>query len=92
MRGLVAWLGLKEIIIPFRREARANGQTKYPLMIMLKLAWTGISSFSALPLRLSANLGLLITLFGIGYFAFSLFAAIVEKRVLSLEKYIQRLY
>jgi glycosyltransferase involved in cell wall biosynthesis len=81
MRGLVAWLGLKEVMIPFRREARANGQTKYPITKMLKLAWTAVTSFSALPLRLSTGLGLLVTLFGLGYLSFSIFAAIIEKRV-----------
>lgn len=81
MRGLVAWLGLKEVIIPFRRDARANGETKYPTAKMLKLAWTAVTSFSALPLRISASLGLLVTLFGLGYFGYSLFAALVEKRV-----------
>ena len=81
MRGLVSWLGLKEIIVPFRRDARTRGETKYPAAKMLKLAWTAITSFSALPLRFSSSLGLAVTLFGIGYFSFSLFAAIVEKRV-----------
>src|SRR5205823_5403432 len=30
MRGLVAWMGLREVIIPFQREERAHGDTKYP--------------------------------------------------------------
>lgn len=81
MRGLVAWLGLKEIIIPFRREARTNGQTKYPAANMLKLSWTAITSFSALPLRISAGAGLLVTLFGMGYFGYSVFAAMVARTV-----------
>jgi dolichol-phosphate mannosyltransferase len=81
MRGLVSWLGLKEIIIPFRRDARAKGKTKYPAAKMLTLAWTALTSFSALPLRLSASLGMLITLFGIGYFSFSVFAAMIQKTV-----------
>ena len=79
MRGLVAWLGLKEVIVPFRREERLAGTTKYPLTKMLRFAWTAISSFSALPLRLGAAAGLLTTLFGICYFLYTLFIAIVEK-------------
>lgn len=81
MRGLVSWLGLKEVIVPFRRDARAKGETKYPATKMLKLAWTAITSFSALPLRFSSGVGLAVTLFGLGYFSYSVFAAIVEKRV-----------
>jgi dolichol-phosphate mannosyltransferase len=53
MRGLVAWLGLREAIVPFRRPARIAGKTKYPPWKMLRFAWTAISSFSALPLKLS---------------------------------------
>ena len=79
MRGLVAWLGLKEAIIPFQREERAHGTTKYPLFKMLQLAWTAVSSFSALPLRLSTNLGFAIILFGIGYLVFSIFSALITK-------------
>ncbi|MFN7998318.1 MAG: glycosyltransferase family 2 protein [Bryobacteraceae bacterium] len=79
MRGLVAWLGLKEVIVPFHRESRVHGTTKYPLLKMLQLAWTAISSFSALPLRLSTSLGTIVTLFGIGYFVHSIFAALITK-------------
>jgi polyisoprenyl-phosphate glycosyltransferase len=81
MRGLVAWLGLKEIIIPFHRDARAYGTTKYPVRKMLSLAWTAISSFSALPLRVSTSGGFLVMLFGIGYLIFSVFSALITKTV-----------
>jgi glycosyltransferase involved in cell wall biosynthesis len=67
MRGMVAWLGLQEVIIPFHRHARVAGETKYPLWKMLKFAWTAISSFSALPLRASILVGLLVTACGVGY-------------------------
>jgi len=79
MRGLVAWLGLKEVTVPFQRETRAHGATKYPLYKMLQLAWTAISSFSALPLRLTTALGVTVTLFGIAYFMYSIFSALVAR-------------
>jgi glycosyltransferase involved in cell wall biosynthesis len=82
MRGLVAWLGLREVIIPFQREERSYGTTKYPLLKMLQLAWTAVSSFSTLPLRISTNVGFLITLFGLAYFCYSLFVSMVEKTAL----------
>ena len=59
MRGLVSWLGLREAIVPFERHSRVAGKTKYPLYRMLRFAWTAISSFSALPLRISTGTGLL---------------------------------
>jgi glycosyltransferase involved in cell wall biosynthesis len=79
MRGLVAWLGLKEATVPFCRESRAYGTTKYPLFKMLQLAWTAVTSFSALPLRLSTALGMFVTLFGLGYFLYSIFVALIAK-------------
>jgi dolichol-phosphate mannosyltransferase len=61
MRGLVAWLGLKEAFLPFERQPRAAGQTKYTLGKMLRFAWTAISSFSAFPLRISIGAGAILS-------------------------------
>jgi dolichol-phosphate mannosyltransferase len=61
MRGMATWLGLKEVTIPFERSSRAAGQTKYPLLNMLRFAWTGVSSFSAFPLRISIAAGCLLS-------------------------------
>jgi len=78
MRGLVAWLGLREAIVPFERECRVAGETKYPLSKMLKFSWTAISSFSALPLRLSMALGVLFSLTGFGYLIYTLWIVFVK--------------
>jgi dolichol-phosphate mannosyltransferase len=67
MRGMVAWLGMKEAILPFERHARAAGTTNYPLLKMLRFAWTGISSFSAFPLRLSIAAGCILSCAGFLY-------------------------
>lgn len=77
MRGLVAWLGLKETIVPFSRQPRSGGTTKYSLLKMLRFAWTAISSFSALPLRVSLVLGLLVAFFGILYLMYTLYVALI---------------
>jgi dolichol-phosphate mannosyltransferase len=81
MRGLVAWLGLKEAILPFERQARAAGKTKYGLMKMLRFAWTGISSFSALPLRLSIAAGCVLSSIGFFYLLRVLYLAIWTSRL-----------
>jgi dolichol-phosphate mannosyltransferase len=78
MRGLIAWLGLKEAVIPFHRPARVAGATKYPAWKMFRFAWTAVSSFSALPLKLSLIVGLLLTGFGVLYS----FWVVYEKYVL----------
>ena len=79
MRGMVAWLGLREVILPFHRSARVAGETKYSALKMLRFAWTAISSFSALPLRLSVFLGMMVTACGLGYGIYSVFAAWILK-------------
>ena len=67
MRGLVSWLGLSEAFVPYERERRAAGETKYPPLKMLRFAWTAVSSFSAVPLRLSIALGATLSFAGFGY-------------------------
>jgi dolichol-phosphate mannosyltransferase len=67
MRGLVGWLGLKEAFVPFEREARSDGHTKYSLLKMMRFAWTGISSFSAFPLRISISVGCFLSVAGFLY-------------------------
>src|SRR5207244_6609311 len=66
MRGMVAWLGLREVILPYDRNPRIAGATKYSTWKMIRFAWTAISSFSALPLRLSVFLGLFVAACGGG--------------------------
>jgi dolichol-phosphate mannosyltransferase len=68
MRGMIAWLGMKEAILPFERRARAAGKTNYSLLRMMRFAWTGISSFSALPLRISIAAGCILSFAGFLYF------------------------
>jgi polyisoprenyl-phosphate glycosyltransferase len=61
MRGMVAWLGMKEAVLPFERRAHAAGHTNYPFLKMLSFAWTGVSSFSAFLLRISIGAGCVLS-------------------------------
>jgi glycosyltransferase involved in cell wall biosynthesis len=81
MRGLIAWLGLKEKLITFTRQARAAGETKYPLSKMIRFAWTAIISFSALPLRMSTMAGALISAMGFVLIGVVIYADLVMKAV-----------
>lgn len=60
LRGIIPTIGLPSAKVEYDRRARFAGQSKYPLRRMLALAIDGITSFSALPLRLIALLGLLV--------------------------------
>lgn len=53
LRGMVAWVGYPQTCVQYQRQARCAGNTKYPLIKMVRLAWTATLSFSALPLRMS---------------------------------------
>lgn len=83
MRGLVAWLGLKEAFLPFERHARAAGETKYPLWKMIRFSWVAITSFSAVPLQLTVGLGIISCLLAFGYLLFAVAAALFFKNVVS---------
>lgn len=48
-RGLVGWIGFRQIGIPFVREGRAGGVTKYHYGRLLKLAFDTLTAFSTLP-------------------------------------------
>ena len=57
LRGMAAWVGFKQIGVPYKREARFAGETKYPLRKMLKFANDAITSFSHVPLQIATYLG-----------------------------------
>jgi dolichol-phosphate mannosyltransferase len=53
VRGMFAWIGLRQGTVTFDRPPRAAGESKYPLRKMVSLAANGIISFSDAPLRLA---------------------------------------
>jgi glycosyltransferase involved in cell wall biosynthesis len=57
VRGLVSWVGFRQVGVEYERDARYAGETKYPYRKMIKFAVDGITSFSILPLRLATWLG-----------------------------------
>jgi dolichol-phosphate mannosyltransferase len=77
MRGLIAWLGLKEVVLPFDREARVAGETKYPLWKMLRFAWVAVTSFSGLPLRLALLLGMSFVVLDVLLVIYTLYVTLV---------------
>lgn len=83
MRGIVAWLGLKEAILPFERKARAGGKTNYSLLKMLRFAWTGVTSFSAFPLRISIAAGCILSAAGFIYLLWVVYMAIWTNTLVS---------
>ncbi len=56
-RGLRAYVGFRQVALPYDRPARAAGRSKYGLVKLTRLALDGLISFSSLPLRLVTLLG-----------------------------------
>ena len=62
IRGLVSWVGFKQIPVEYVREERYAGETKYPLRKLISLAFDGITSFSYKPLKIATFIGFLMSI------------------------------
>lgn len=67
VRGLMSWVGYKQVAIEFQRSERFAGETKYPLKKMIKLAMDGIMSFSYKPLKIATYVGSIISFISFFY-------------------------
>jgi len=72
VRGMFSWVGLRQIGVLYRRHERFAGDSKYPLRKLLRLAWSGVTSFSVAPLRLALNLGFIVSLVSFALLIWSL--------------------
>jgi len=57
LRGMTVWIGFTQTAVPFVREERQAGVTKYPLRKMLRFSFDAITSFSSVPLQWATFLG-----------------------------------
>ncbi|MBV9839539.1 MAG: glycosyltransferase family 2 protein, partial [Solirubrobacterales bacterium] len=62
LRGMTVWVGYTQAAVPYHRDPRFAGETKFGVRRMLGFALDGISSFSDKPLRVASHLGMLVTL------------------------------
>ena len=61
IRGMVAWIGFKQVPFPYDRAERFAGDTKYPLTKMMRFAFDALTGFSSAPLKLASHAGLLLS-------------------------------
>src|SRR5438067_3314726 len=61
IRGMVAWIGFKQVPLAYDREERFAGATKYPLKKMMRFAFDAITGFSSAPLKLASHAGLALS-------------------------------
>ncbi len=60
LRGMIQWIGFKKKYVPYVVESRKAGKPKYNIKKLTKLVLSGITSFSAFPLRLAFWAGLFV--------------------------------
>src|ERR1700735_2714760 len=61
LRGMTVWVGYRQAAVPYSRDRRFAGKTKYTIPKMLRFSLDAISSFSHRPLQLATLLGFLIS-------------------------------
>ena len=58
IRGMVAWIGFRQVPFAYDRQERFAGETKYPFKRMLRFALDALTGFSSAPLKLASHAGL----------------------------------
>jgi len=77
LRGMTVWVGFTQSAVPYQRDRRYTGETKYTLSKMVKFALDALSSFSHFPLQVATILGFLFS-----FIAFLAIPAVVVLRAL----------
>jgi polyisoprenyl-phosphate glycosyltransferase len=67
VRGMFCWIGFRQIAVPYTRQSRHAGRSKYRLGKMIRLASDGIIGFSNAPLRLGIGAGLIMAVASVAY-------------------------
>ncbi|MGF0537106.1 glycosyltransferase family 2 protein [Agrobacterium sp. ES01] len=72
LRGLVSWVGGRQVPVIYERDARFAGDSHYPLRKMLRLALDAVTSFSTKPLRIASWCGVVTAAFAMLLLAYTL--------------------
>jgi dolichol-phosphate mannosyltransferase len=74
LRGMVSWIGFRQVPLLYDRQARFAGSTKYPFRKMLRFALDAITAFSIKPLLLASFFGVLMAVFALALGLYSVIA------------------
>ena len=61
IRGMVAWIGFRQVPFLYDRKERFAGESKYPLSKMIRFAFDALTGFSSAPLKLASHAGLALS-------------------------------
>jgi hypothetical protein len=76
MKGLFAWVGFRQVGVPYVRPARAAGETSWRYFGLFRFAIDGLTAFTTVPLKVWTGVGVLAAFLAIG------FAAVIVAQVL----------
>jgi dolichol-phosphate mannosyltransferase len=76
LRGMTSWVGFTQTAVPYHRDARHAGTTKYPLRKMIRFALDAMASFSNVPLQIATVVG-----FAFAAFAFLMIPVAIVFRI-----------
>ncbi len=74
IRGMVAWIGFRQVPFVYDRAERFAGETKYPLRKMVRFALDALTGFSSAPLKLASHVGLGLSIGSVALIAYIAFA------------------
>lgn len=78
MKGLYAWVGFRSCAVPYQPDERAAGTSQFSFRALVRLASSGIMSFSDMPLRIWLGIGLVISLLSFLFGGWIIFETLVE--------------
>jgi dolichol-phosphate mannosyltransferase len=79
LRGMSVWVGFVQTAVPYKRDARYAGETKYTLRKMVRFSLDAVASFSSFPLQIATFLGFIFA-----SIAFLLLPLVVLARLLQI--------
>ncbi len=77
LRGMRSWIGYSQKALPYSRDSRTKGDSKYPFNALLKLAFNGIFNFSEFPIKFISRMGLITVLISSIYLIYTLYSRFI---------------
>lgn len=77
MKGLFAWIGFPQAAVPYRRDARFAGKTKWNYWKLWNFALEGITSFTIAPLKIATYVGISVALAAFGFASWIIYKTIM---------------
>ncbi|MCC7183031.1 MAG: glycosyltransferase family 2 protein [Rhodocyclaceae bacterium] len=78
MKGLFSWIGYSQHAVPYRRDPRFAGQTKWNYWKLWNFAIEGITSFTVAPLKLASYLGVIVSVSAFLYIVYMVVSTLLR--------------